>query len=59
MRLIPKQFVKPYVKPNKNDIIDAEAIAEAATQPTMRFAALKSEEQVDLKALHRVRDQII
>lgn len=59
MRLIPAQFVKPYVKSNKTDIIDAEAIAEAATRPTMRFAALKSEEQADLQALHRVRDQMI
>jgi transposase len=59
VRLIPAQFVKPYVKSNKTDIIDAEAIAEAATRPTMRFAALKSEEQADLQALHRVRDQMI
>lgn len=53
VRLIPAQFVKPYVKSNKSDIIDAEAIAEAATRPTMRFAAIKSEEQADLQALHR------
>src|SRR5690606_33730952 len=53
VRLIPAQFVKPYVKSNKTDIIDAEAIAEAATRPTMRFSALKSEEQADLQALHR------
>jgi transposase len=59
VRLIPAQFVKPYVKSNKSDIIDAEAIAEAATRPTMRFAALKTEEQTDLQALHRVRDQMI
>ena len=59
VRLIPAQFVKPYIKSNKSDIIDAEAIAEAATRPTMRFAALKSEEQADLQALHRVRDQMI
>ncbi|BCH12521.1 hypothetical protein MesoLj131c_67790 (plasmid) [Mesorhizobium sp. 131-3-5] len=59
VRLIPAQFVKPYVKSNKSDIIDAEAIAEAATRPTMRFAAIKSEEQSDLQALHRVRDQMI
>ncbi|WP_246753562.1 IS110 family transposase [Agrobacterium sp. OT33] len=59
VRLIPAQFVKPYVKSNKSDIIDAEAIAEAATRPTMRFAALKSKEQADLQALHRVRDQMI
>ncbi len=52
VRLIPAQFVKPYVKSNKSDIIDAEAIAEAVTRPTMRFAAMKSEEQADLQALH-------
>ncbi|MER9657958.1 transposase [Mesorhizobium sp. M0152] len=51
--------MKPYVKSNKTDIIDAEAIAEAATRPTMRFAALKNQEQTDLQALHRVRDQMI
>jgi transposase len=51
--------VKPYVKSNKSDIIDAEAIAEAATRPTMRFVAIKSEEQADLQVLHRVRDQMI
>ncbi len=59
VRLIPAQFVKPYAKSNKSDIIDAEAIAEAATRPTMRFAAVKTEEQADLQALHRVRDQMI
>jgi transposase len=52
VRLIPAQFVKPCVKSNRGDIIDAEAIAEAATRPTMRFAAIKSEEQTDLQALH-------
>ncbi len=45
VRLIPAQFVKPYVKLKKNDIIDTEAIAEAVTRPTMRLATLKSEEQ--------------
>ncbi len=59
VRLIPAQFVKPYVKSNKTDIIDEEAIAEAATRPTMRFATPKSAEQADLQALHRVRDQMI
>ncbi|MGY3146173.1 transposase [Bradyrhizobium sp. USDA 3397] len=59
VRLIPAQFVKPYVKSNKNDIIDAEAIAEAATRPTMRFVAVKEEDQVDLQALHRIRDQMV
>ncbi|MER9820228.1 transposase [Mesorhizobium sp. M0129] len=59
VRLIPAQFVKPYEKSNKRDIIDTEAIAEAVTRPTIRFAAIKSEEQTDLQALHRVRDQMI
>lgn len=59
VRLIPAQFVKPYVKSNKSDIIDAEAIAETATRPTMRFAAIKSEEQTDLQALYCMRDQMI
>ncbi|MGY4412204.1 transposase [Bradyrhizobium sp. LB7.1] len=59
VRLIPTQFVKPYVKSNKNDIIDAEAIAEAATRPTMRFVAVKEEDQVDLQAWHRIRDQMV
>jgi transposase len=59
VRLIPAQFVKPYVKSNKSDIIDAEAIAEAVTRPTMRFAAIKSEDQSDLQALHRVRDRMM
>lgn len=59
MRLIPAQFVKPYVKSNKNDIIDAEAIAEAATRPAMRFVAVKEADQVDLQALHRIRDQMV
>lgn len=59
VRLIPAQFEKPYVKSNKSDIIDAEAIAEASTRPTMRSATLKTEEQADLQALHRVRDQMI
>jgi transposase len=53
VRLIPAQFVKPYVKSNKSDIIDAEAIAEAATRPLTRFAAIKCEEHVNLQALHR------
>nr|WP_245508593.1 transposase [Bradyrhizobium zhanjiangense] len=59
VRLIPAQFVKPYVKSNKNDIIDAETIAEAATRPTMRFVAVKEEDQVDLQALHQIRDQMV
>ncbi|WIW50362.1 IS110 family transposase (plasmid) [Bradyrhizobium sp. 62B] len=59
VRLIRAQFVTPYVKSNKNDIIDAEAIAEAARRPTMRFVAVKEEDQVDLQALHRIRDQMV
>ncbi|OKP63487.1 IS110 family transposase [Ensifer adhaerens] len=59
IRLIPAQFVKPYVKSNKNDIIDAEAIAEATTRPTMRFVTVKEADQVDLQALHRIRDQMV
>lgn len=57
--LIPAQYVKPYVKSNKNDIIDAEAIAEATTRPTMRFVTAKATDQVDLQALHRIRDQMV
>lgn len=57
VRVIPAQFVKPCVKSNKNNIIDAEAIAEAATRPTKRFVGIKSEAQVDIQAPHRIRDQ--
>jgi transposase len=59
VQVIPAQFVKPYVKSNKNDTIDAEAIAEAVTRPTMRFTQIRSTEQVDLQALHRIRDQLV
>ncbi len=59
VRIIPAQFVKPYIKSNKSDIIDAAAIAEAVTRPTMRFVALKRPDQVDLQALHRIRDQLV
>lgn len=59
VRIIPAQFVKPYVKSNKNDIIDAAAIAEAVTRPTMRFVEVKMPDQVDLQALHRIRDQMV
>lgn len=57
VRLIPAQYVKPYVKTNKNDYIDAEAIAEAVGRPTMRFVPIKSEDQLDLQSLHRVRER--
>lgn len=58
-RIVPAQFVKPYVKSNKNDTVDAEAIAEAATRPTMRFVASKHPDQTDLQALHRARDGLV
>jgi len=58
-RLIPAQFVKPYRKSNKNDFVDAEAIAEAVTKHNMRFALLKTQEQLDWQAMHRVRDRLI
>src|SRR6201989_259092 len=57
VRLMPAQYVKPYVKTNKNDYIDAEAIAEAVARPTMRFVPIKSEEQLDLQSVHRVRER--
>jgi transposase len=59
VRIIPAQFVKPFVKSNKNDVIDAEAIAEAVTRPTMRFVPVKRPDQVDVQALHRVRDHLV
>jgi transposase len=57
VRLIPAQYVKPYVKTNKNDFIDGEAIAEAVRRPTMRFVPIKTDEQLDLQSLHRVRER--
>jgi transposase len=57
VRIMPAKFVKAYVKSNKNDRIDAEAIAEAVSRPTMRFVEVRTPEQVDLQALHRVRDR--
>ena len=59
VRLIPAQFVKPYRKSNKNDFIDAEAIAEAVTKQKMRFVPIKTEEQLDVQAMHRVRDRLV
>lgn len=53
------EYVRPYVKAQKNDDRDAEAIAEAASRPTMRFVDLKSEEQLDLQTLHRVRSRLV
>ena len=57
VRLMPAQYVKPYVKTNKNDYIDAEAIAEAVARPTMRFVPIKTDEQLDMQSLHRVRER--
>jgi len=57
VRLMPAQYVKPYVKTNKNDYIDAEAIAEAVGRPKMRFVPIKSDDQLDMQSLHRVRDR--
>ncbi|WFU25447.1 IS110 family transposase [Bradyrhizobium sp. CB1717] len=59
VRLLPAQYVKPYLKGHKNDFRDAEAIAEAVQRPTMRFVPLKSTEQLDLQALHRVRSRLV
>ena len=59
VRLMPPQYVKPYVKTNKNDAADAEAICEAVGRPTMRFVAIKSVEQQSLLSLHRVRQGFV
>lgn len=59
VKLIPAQFVKPFVKSNKNDFIDAEAIAEAVDRRNMRFVAIKTDDQLDLQALHRVRERVM
>ena len=56
VRLMPPQFVKPYVKRQKNDAADAEAICKAVQRPTMRFVPLKSAEQQAALLLHRTRD---
>jgi transposase len=59
VRLIAPQFVKPYVKTNKTDANDAEAICEAMSRPSMRFVGVKTVEQQDLQAVHRVRSSLI
>ncbi|HET7649170.1 MAG TPA: IS110 family transposase [Gammaproteobacteria bacterium] len=59
VRLMAAQFVKPYVKSNKSDYLDAEAIAEAVTRPTMRFVSVKTSAQQDLQAVHRVRSGLM
>jgi transposase len=58
VKLMAPQFVKPYVKTNKNDARDAEAICEAVARPSMRFVAMKTAEQQGLLVLHRARHRI-
>ena len=58
-RLMPAKYVRPYTKGQKNDFRDAEAIAEAVQRPTMKFVATKTVEQLDLQALHRVRERLV
>jgi transposase len=58
-RLMPAKYVRPYSKGQKNDFRDAEAIAEAVQRPTMKFIATKTADQLDLQALHRVRERLI
>ena len=59
VKLIAPQFVKPYVKSNKNDANDAEAICEAMSRPSMRFVNVKTTEQQDIQAAHRIRSELI
>ena len=59
VKLIAPQFVKPYVKSNKNDANDAEAVCEAMSRPSMHFVAVKSVEQQDIQAVHRIRSELI
>src|SRR6187397_3712434 len=58
-RLMPAKYVRPYSKGQKNDFRDAEAITEAVQRPTMKFVATKTAEQLDLQALHRVRERLV
>jgi len=59
VKLMAPRFIRPYVKNNKNDTRDAEAICEAVTRPTMRFVPVKSRAQLDVEAVHRVRQQVV
>ncbi len=59
IRLMSPEYVRPYIKAQKNDDRDAEGIAEAASRPTMRFVDLKSQEQLDIQTLHRVRSRLV
>jgi transposase len=58
-RLMPAKYVRPYSKGQKNDFRDAEAIAEAVQRPSMKFVATKTADQLDLQALHRVRERLV
>ena len=58
-RLMPAKYVRPYSKGQKNDFRDAEAIGEAVQRPTMKFVATKTADQLDLQALHRVRERLV
>src|SRR5438093_7632546 len=58
-RLMPAKYVRPYAKGQKNDFNDAEAIAEAVQRPTLKFVATKTTAQLDLQALHRVRERLV
>ena len=58
-RLMPAKYVRPYSMGQKNDYRDAEAIAEAVQRPTMKFVATKTVDQLDLQALHRVRERLV
>jgi len=59
VRLMSPQFVKPYIKTNKNDYHDAEALCETVGRPTMRFVPVKTVEQQDIQGIHRIREQLI
>lgn len=59
VKLMAPEYVRPYVKAQKNDERDAEAIAEAATRPTMRFVEIKNQQQLDIQSLHRVRSRLV
>jgi transposase len=59
IRLMSPEYVRPYVRAQKNDDRDAEGIAEAATRPTMRFVDIKEEEQLDMQTLHRARSRLV
>lgn len=59
VKLMAPQFVKPYVKSNKNDANDAEAICEAVARPNMRFVAIKTIAQQDIQAIHRIRSELV